>query len=817
MLRTLFYFLFGYLIANQNFSFSQEVHSGFQIAGSVVYSDPSKMVSDFPVYLHRAIDSTLIKMEITREDGSFLFQAIQPGNYFIRIHSEEAEKYSVEAFLLEKDVKLNDIVLTALVKTIQEIHVTAKKPYIERAQGKLILNVENSINGAGSSAFEILEKSPGVSISGSDNISLNGKQGIVVQIDGKITPMSGSELANYLRGIPSSAIEKIELISNPSAKYDAAGTAIINIKLKKDTRIGTNGNIQLSYGQGVYPKTSEGISINHRNKKLNVYGSYNFSYRKGFNKLVLNRSFYQNDTFQGAYNQNNNILFPVKNHIARAGIDYNINKKNSLGLVVNGVSNKFNPQGINNSDVIGANQTPISRFETQNRSFDNWYNFSTNVNYKRIIDTLHSEITADADYAHFGNATEQNFTTRYFNLNNTEFQQPYMLYGDIRGGLDIYSLKADLVKNLKKDHKVETGIKSSYVIADNNLRFYDRSSGTDVYDTTKSNHFIYKENINAAYINWNKEYKNWTFQAGLRTEHTHVTGKQLVNNHSFDTSYLQLFPNVFAGYKINDKNSIEINYNRRIDRPGYDQLNPFKFYLDPTTYKEGNPYLKPQTTHNLELAHLWNQRIYSTVGISRTVNNITEVIAPTSAQQNVTVQTNVNLDKVDLYYGNISIPVDITKWWNSSNNINAYVAQYTGDVAQTRISRKGNFAFNLNTVNTFTIGKTVSAELSANFRSREIYAYDLIQPIWFVSAGVQKKFLNNRAIVKLNVSDIFFSNKVTADVAFTDYKESFVVSRETRVATISFSYKFGNTNVQGSRRRNGGAEDLKQRVGGSNG
>lgn len=814
MLKALFYFLFGHLIVSQCFSFSQNELNTFTVEGRFTETGKGSGIADLSVFLFRAEDSTLIKTEVTDTSGAYIFKFVKPGNYFI---STDAGKYSGSVFNVNENVKLPLVSLKSSAQSLDQVTVAAKKPYIERQQGKLVLNVESSINSAGSSAFELIEKAPGVNVTSNDNITLNGKQGIVVQIDGKITPMSGTDLANYLRGIPSASIDKIELISNPSAKYDASGTAIINIKLKKDMRIGTNGSINASYGQGVYPKTSEGISVNHRNKKLNVYGSYNFSYRKGFNNLELYRGFYNNDTFLTAFDQRNNIIFPVKNHIARAGIDYNINKRNAVGIVVNGMSNKFNPQGLNISDVLGENQVPVSRFETENKSFDNWYNFSANANYKHVLDTAGSEITVDVDYAHFGNKNEQNFTTRYFALNNVQFQDPYILYGDVRGGLDIYSVKSDLVKQLKKKRKLEAGLKSSYVVADNNLKFFDRSSGTDIYDSLKSNHFIYDENINAGYATWSGEFGKWNIQTGLRAEMTHVVGKQLVNNKSFDTTYLQFFPNIYAGYKLNEKNTVEISYNRRIDRPGYDQLNPFKFYLDPTTYKEGNPYLRPQTTHTIETAYLWNQQIYASLGVSRTMNNITEIIAPSATEQNVTVQTNINLRKVDLFYTNISVPVDIAKWWHSTNNIGAYFAEYTGYVARTAIDKRGNFAWNVNTVNTFTLGKTVSAELTANYRAKEIYAYDIIQPIWFVSAGIQKKMLNNRAVVKLNVSDIFFTNKITADVAFTDYTENFVVKRETRVATIAVSYKFGNTNVQGSRRRSGGAEDLKQRVGGTNG
>lgn len=760
-------------------------------------------------------DTVLLKTELTDPQGVFTFNIPGAQSCFVKITAEGYNDYFSPMISINGNRILPAIALTAAQTELTEVNVVAKKPYLERQPGKLILNVENSISATGSSAFELLEKAPGVAINSSDVISLSGKGGIVVQINGKMLPMTGTDLANYLRGIPSNAIEKIELVTNPSAKYDAAGTAIINILLKKDTRLGTNGTITAGYGQGVYAKTNAGISLNHRTKKLNLYGSYNYAYRKSFNHLILDRRFYQGDAFQGAYVQDNYIQFPFNNHILRAGVDITLNPKNTLSVVVSGVSNRFNPAGQNGSDVIGPDGLIASRFATTNQSKDNWYNGSANVNYKRTPDTLGSEWTVDLDYARYGNQTQQLFTTRYYDLNNQEYKNAYLLYGDIHGDLAIHSIKTDYHKVLAKNRSFETGLKSSYVVADNNLAFYNRSSGTAIFDSTKSNHYIYKENINAAYANFTQKVGKWNYQVGLRAEYTHVSGHQLVYNIVHDTSYLQLFPTANVSYKINDKQTVELSYNRRIDRPGYDQLNPFKFYLDPSTYREGNPYLRPQTTHNLEIAHLWKETIYSQLGILRTFNNITEVIAPSATQANVTVQTNINLRKVDMIYGNVSAPLNPTKWWNSTNNLNGYVALYSGDVAKTTISNRGNFAWNVLTTNTFTIGKTWSVECTGSYRSREIYAFDKIKPIWTVGAGVQKKIFHNLGSVKLNVTDLFFTNRIRADVAFTNYTEYFDVKRETRVATLSMTYKFGKASVPAGKRRGGGADDLKSRVNGS--
>lgn len=781
-----------------------------EIRGEVIGRE-NQPVADAFIMLFGA-DSSVLKTEISDQQGKFVIPIGENQSCFLKITADNYNDFFSQFITASGSTTLPTIELVPVETELKEVEIVAKKPYLERQPGKLILNVENSIYSTGSSAFELLEKAPGVAINSNDVISLSGKNGIVIQIDGKPTPMSGSDLANYLRGIPSNAIEKIELINNPSAKYDAAGNAIINIRLKKDTRLGTNGTITSSYGQGVYAKTGLGFSVNHRSRKLNIYGSYNYAYRKGFNHLILERRFYQNDTFQGAYIQDNYIKFPFNNHIARAGIDINLNRKNTLSFVVSGVNNQFNPDGYNVSDVLGPDGLLTSRFSTSNESDDHWYNGSANVNFRHSLDSLGSEWTMDLDYARYGNQTEQLFTTRYFDLNNMEYQNPYLLYGDISGDLSIQALKSDYHKELGNDRSIEAGVKSSYVIADNNLQFYDRSSGNSVYDSTKSNHFIYKENINAAYLNFHQKKGKWDYQLGLRTEYTGISGEQRVYGITNDTVYLQLFPTANVSYKINEKQRIELSYNRRIDRPGYDQLNPFKFYLDPSTYKEGNPYLRPQTTHTIELAHSWKEQIYSQLGIARTLDNITEVIAPAPNQTNVTIQTNTNLRQVDLIYGNVSAPLQPVSWWSSINNLNAYVALYSGNVANTTISNRGNFAWNISSNNTFSVGKTWTFELTGSFRSRELYAFDSIRPIWTMGAGIQKKVWDNRGSVRLNITDIFFTNGIRADVAFTDYKEYFDVKRETRVATLSFTYKFGKASVPAGRRRGSGADDLKSRV-----
>ena len=768
-------------------------------------------LSNATIDLIKTADHSIQKTEIIDENQNFTFTEIPAGNYIIQLSQNGEQIYSGHAFEALSDVNLGILEITAETQQLKEVSVTKAKQYIERQDGKLILNVENSISSTGSSAFEILEKAPGVKVDNNDNISLRGKSGLIVQIDGKPTPMTGSNLANYLRGIPSGAIEKVEFITNPSSKYDAAGSSIINIKMKKDKRKGTNGSISTAYGQGKYPKNNNSLSLNHRNKKINVFGNYNFAYRETFSELRLNRKFYNNGKFTGAYDQVNYFPTAFRNHLARVGADYAANDKHTFGIVVGGVINHISPDGQNNSDVFDQNLAKISRFSTKSNASENWKNGSVNLNYKFAVDIVGTALTVDADYADYSNKIRQDYETNYFNFNNTEALPQYLLHGDLDGKLELYSAKTDFTTALKQGIKLETGIKSSYVKADNNLAFYNRSFGQSELDPTKSNHFIYKENINAAYANVGKEFGKWNFRIGVRVENTNITGDQLMGNNSFRDDYTQIFPSAFASYAINEKNGIEFNYSRRIQRPGYDQLNPFKFYLDPSTYQEGNPYLKPEKTHAFELTHSLNQRIFTTLSFSRTTDNITENISPSPTESQVTVQTNRNLERVDVYGLYIVFPQQITKWWETTNNINFYIGSYSGTIANTTLSNAGNLTWNANTVNNFTLGSGFTAELVGNFRGKELHAFDVIKPIWFMHTGIQKKFAN-KSTLKLALTDIFNSWKFRANVKFTGYNENFTLTRDSRVATLTYTYPFGNGTTTANR-KTGSADDLKQRAG----
>ncbi|REC60627.1 TonB-dependent receptor [Chryseobacterium pennae] len=783
---------------------SAQTMQNFSLSGSIKTDKAEQM----EINLLDA-ENKLVKTEIADSNGKFDFIDVKSGTYHLKISRNGSEVYHSDHISLTDNTTLPSIDLS--IKSIEGVTITKAKPMIERQDGKMILNVENSIASTGNSAFEVLEKAPGINIDNNDNISLRGKGNLLIQIDGKNTPMTGNDLANYLRGIPSSTIDKIEFITNPSSKYDAAGSSIINIKLKKEQRKGTNGSISTSLGMGKYVKNNNSISINHRNKKINIFANYSFAYREAYNGLVLDRNFYENNNFQKAYIQDNYLKFKFNNHIAKAGMDYYVNDKNVLGFSIGLVSNKFNLNGDNFNTTLGSNHAPESTFNTQNTSNDSWTNVSFNLNHKYTIDSLGSEVSTDFDYINYSNSSLQNFETRTHQIISGTDQLDIMK-GDMNGKLNIYSLKSDLTKNFKNDWKLESGIKTSFVKTDNDMKFFDFNNGNLVPDLGKTNHFIYEENINALYGNVSKKWDKLKATAGLRLENTNVKGTQLATNQVNKRNYTQLFPSAVLSYDLTEKSNLEINLSRRITRPSYNQLNPFKLYLDPTTMRSGNQDLNPQTTMNYELTYSLSNKYFATLSYSITSDNITDILKPIVENgQNVTVQTFENLNSVSYYGLYLIAPVKVTQWWDMNNSANFYYGTYTGNVSGTQINNKGNFTFNINSINSFKLGNGFTAELTGNYKAKEVYAYLNVSPNWYLNIGAQKKFKNNSTL-KFSFTDVFFTSNIKGQTIYNDYLENFAVKRDTRVVTLSYTYNFGSSK-NGQPRKTGGAEDLKQRIG----
>ncbi len=766
-------------------------------------------------------DSTLVKTELTNEKGDYQLTLLSDGNYLLKVVLSGYEQYSSSIIQVAGTaVNMPDIVLALKENQLKEVSVRGQKPFIEVKADKIVVNVENSIVNAGSSVFEALSRSPGVKIDQNDAISLKGKQGVNVMINGKIQPMSNEDLANMLKSMPASSVESIELISNPSAKYDAAGTAgIINIKTKKDKKIGLYGSINASYAQGVYGKGNTGFNINYRNKKFNFYANANLSNRKGFSTLNITRDFYKNGVFASGYDQVDNYIYHFGTYLGGIGMDYNLTSKTIIGFAMNTETNYLGRDAKNYSTVIdSATHQPVSKFFTLNASPNYWHSYTANVNVRHTIDSAGRSLSFDADYAIYPSNGSQNYTTTFYNINADgtvvpSMQPDILIKGNLEGATLIRSLKLDYSHPLKNNANFEAGAKSSFVTADNSISFYQLHNGNYELDPGKTDHFIYNENINAAYVNYTREFKKWGTQLGLRTEQTIANGNDVTIDSAFHKNYVKLFPSLAAQRHINANNDLGLTLSRRIERPNYEQLNPFKYYLDQTSYKTGFPYLNPALSYSIELSHSYKQKIITTLTYSYTSQPLVEVLQPSTTEDKITIQSTKNLINMSFYGVGGSYQFQIKKWWANTTNFNAYYAHYEGDVAGSNLST-GKATFDVYSSNSFLLPKNYSAELSMFYQAPQVYGYMNLKPQSMVSFGLQKNLFDKKVTVKLNITDIFWRGYPVASSIYNNFEEHFIAKRDTRQASLTAIYRFGKRTIQPIQKHDGGAEDEKKRVGG---
>jgi iron complex outermembrane recepter protein len=788
----------------------------------VITTQEKKPLEGATVELLNAKDSALVRTAITDKAGFAEIQHLSTGKYLLKTSMISYQPAFSSAFSITVDqstVSLAPIALALKPTATQDVTVTAKKPFIQKLSDRIVVNVEGSIISAGSSALEILERSPGVTVDQNDNISLRGRQGVVIMVDGKLSALSGPALAAYLRGLPANAIERIDIITNPSSKYDAAGNSgIIDIRMKKDQRQGTNGTLTAGYGQGIYPKANAGITLNHRKKKVNLFGNYNYTYRKGLNHLVLDRNFFNNGVFTGADDKDNFMVFPITGHTSRVGADFFPSKKTIIGVVLNGNFTNIGRNSDNTATVFDVRHTPTYYFKTSGSGSDVYNNILANINFKHTFDSTGNELTADVDYGTFDTRTLSNTTTAYFTTNGSLLQPAYRLDGDQDGILTIKTAKADYVHPINKTTRLELGAKTSFVHSDNDVKFFDLSSGTAVNDLEKTNRFYYDENLNAGYVSFYKEYKQFNFQVGLRGEQTNIKTRQVVKDQRWDSSYFQLFPTAFFNYKITGEKTIGLSVSRRINRPGYFQLNPFQGLIDVTLYTTGNTRLLPMRTWSYEMSYT-QQQLNFTLGYSHTVDDITTAILryndvfPTNPRgDNVTVQIPLNLSSSDYFGLSVSAPIKVKKWWNMVNNADLFYTNYHGNLANTQLNN-GSPRARISNTNNFSFKKGWSAELNGNYSSAGRSGYMVSKAQWGIAAGVQKTVMKGMGTIRLNVTDIFWTNLPNATITYNNYIENWRAYRETRVANLSFNYRFGNTKVAGARRRTTASEEEARRAG----
>ena len=788
-----------------------------KITGSIKDGGNQKIIDAATISLLKSKDSSLVKTAITDKEGNFVFENLKEGNYFVSASSLGHSKVYSNSFTLtqeQNNINVGVLQLVPVNESLKEVVVTSKKPFIERRLDRTIVNVDASISNAGSSAMEVLEKSPGITIDKDGNISLKGKQGVKVFIDGKPSYLSGPDLANLLKSMGSAQLDQIEIMTNPPAKYDAAGNAgIINIKTKKNKTVGYNGSISSSVTQGKYTRTNESINLNYRNKNINVFGNYSFRHDKNYSDLTILRKFRDKNSKEllSIFDQQSKFTNDNNSNNAKLGIDINVSKKTTVGVVASGF---INTEKFDNNNITllknGMNITDSSTFASTEMN-NKWKNFSGNFNLRHVFDTTGRELTFDADYIHYTQNSSQSLANQYFDAANQKNAANDTLISTIPSDIKIYSFKADYSQPLKGNAKLEAGVKASFVKTDNDAAYDYLVNGKMVHDTNRSNHFVYDEQIKAAYINVNKQLnKKWSTQLGLRLENTVSKGHQVTTNEKFERNYTQLFPTVFVGYEMNEKNNFSVNYGRRIERPDYADLNPFFFFLDKYTYQAGNTNLRPQFSHNIELSHTYAGNFTTTLNYTKTTDLINDVLDQ-NEEKNETFITKSNIASQRQYGITVTTMVPVKKWLKINLYANFSNNRFQGFINNSTVDLQSNL-LTTNVNAQMSLGKGWNAELSGFYRTKGLEGVLLIGGLGAVNGGISKSVLNNKGTVKLGFRDIFSTQQFKGYAEYSYIDTRFVQKRDSRQASLSFNWRFGNAKIAAPKRKAGGASDEQSRV-----
>ena len=787
-----------------------------------IKDDQGKPLAGSSIALKKIKDSSIVKLGISNAEGKYELTDIPAGSYFISSsHIGYAPQNSTIFTTDGQGISSGPATtLTRASAELKEAVVTSAKPPVEVKADKIILNVEGSINAVGQDALDLLRKSPGITVDKDNNLTLSGKNGVQVYIDGRPTPLSGTDLSEYLKTIQSSSIESIEIIGNPSAKYDAAGNAgIINIRLKKNKAFGSNGSVTAGYNIGTYAKYNGSFSFNHRDEHLNVFGNYSYNYGLTQSHSQLYRI--QLDTL---FNQHATVNYTDNTHNFKGGLDYFVNKTTTVGMILSG--------SLSDNTFQSNSSTPISYIPTDNvdrilvannSSTGRRDNGNLNLNY-RYADTSGHEWNMDADYGIYRIRSNQWQPNDYYDPSGQNF-----LYSDVYNilspsNIDIYSFKTDYEENFKKG-RLSFGGKTSYVTSANDFTQYDVYNNSKVTDSLSSNDFNYKENINAVYANYNRPLKGWVLQGGLRVENTNAKGistgyKQgnvnyVAYDSGFDRHYTDFFPSGSVSYNKDPAKQWTLNYSRRIDRPAYQDLNPFEFKLDEYTYEKGNTQLRPQYTNSVGLTFMYKLKLTTTLNYSHVKDVFTQLIDTTDRSK--AFLTKQNLATQDITSLNISYPFQY-KWYSAFINVNTYYSLYKANFGTGRTIDLNVVATNLYVQQSARLGKGWTAEVSGFYYSPTIWQGTLqAASIWSVDGGLQKTILKNKGTIKASVSDIFNTLHWSATSNFAGQYLHVTGGTESRLLKLYFTYRFGNTQVKAARQRKTGDDEESKRVSGGSG
>ncbi len=786
-----------------------------QTISGTAKDDGGAPLSGATVALVKAKDSSVVKLSVAASNGTYSFSPVKAGDYRIMISNVGYNTSLSSSFTIgEGDVTAPAVKITKAAADLKGVVVTARKQIVEVRADKTILNVEGTINAAGSDGLELLRKAPGVTVDKDENLSVNGKNGVQVYIDGRPTPLSGSDLANYLKSMQSSQIESIEIITNPSAKYEAAGNAgIINIRLKKNKAFGTNGSVTAGYAIGVFPKYNGSLNLNYRNKAWNLYGTYSASKGLNHNPIELYRTV-ADTVFDGK----GYFRYDNQNHNVKLGADYTLDKKSSIGVLFNGTLSDPQVSNYNHTAISPKSTGIVDRvLVADNHSNLKRTNYNLNLNYN-YTEANGKSLVINLDNGFYDNHNDQ-FQPNYYYTPDEKTMTRSVIYQTIAPSkIHINSGKLDYEQNFAGG-KLGLGGKISIVNTDNDFQRYDVIGGSNVLDRDRSNLFKYRENINAVYGNWNRAYKGVMIQAGLRIENTvnkgtsygqsKVSGSYQPWESSFNRNYTNFFPSASVTFNKNPMNQWSLTYSRRIDRPAYQDLNPFEFKLDEYSFMKGNIDLRPQFTNSFGLTRVYKYRLTTTLNYSHISDLFAQV--PDVTEKTKSILTKRNLATQDVFSLNVSYPFSY-KAYSVFANLNGTYSMYKANLEGRTIDLKapGGTLF---VQNTLRFAKTWTAELSGVYVAPSVFMGTFkSKGMGGIDLGLQKQILHGNGTLKISGTDLLHTFRFHGTSDFAGQKLDVSARWESQQFKANFTWRFGSNTVKGAKQKAGASEEEKRRA-----
>lgn len=761
------------------------------------------------VLILKPADSSLVEGGITQVDGRYRFTGIPEGNYILMASMVGFKASYSPEFTLNKDLEMETLVL--IEEELDEVQIQGTKPLYQQKMDRMVINVENSIVSAGSSALEILERSPGVLVNRQDNsISIAGKEGVLVMINDKISYIPVSTLVQMLDGMSADNIISIELITTPPANLDAEGNAgYINIILKERTDVGFNGSYSLSAGYSNDFVTNNSVNLNYRKGKINLFGNYSISFNGTDQIVELSREYTENGDRVGSYTfSDRNPERTVYN--MRTGLDYQLSDKTIMGILINGYSNRWTMEA-QNENINFRNGEPESYIDLLNNEINHWEHLGGNFNISHNF-SEEKTLIFNLDYLYYYDDNPNDYLNSYFDKNQV-FEADTLTrstkltpINTIVGAID-YSIKPN------EDLKLETGLKFTSTNLENDVAVEYQIDNVWIPDPSLTNNSDLNEQIYAGYISAEYSFNEQTgAKVGFRYEYTNTQLDTDTQGRVVDRKYGELFPTIYLNHSFNDTLSMNLSYSRRISRPTFNDLAPFVILFDPNTFISGNASLQPSISNAVRYSINYKSAVlaFEYTNEESTIANFQERIDEETGRL---IFEASNLDYTKTFGITLGFPWRIFSWWRMQNNF-TYVSQkvrgfYYEDPIELSL---GNFSFNIS--NSFNISENWSAELSGFYTSEGIFGTAKYDAFYRVDSGISKKFGENGGTLKFTVRDILdsFEFRGGTNIPEQDLQTRNLFDFSAPTFLLTYTRSFGNRKLKSSRERKTGAETERQRV-----